>query len=286
MIKASVIVPVYNNSIGLRETLSGLVNQQFSEGKYQIIIVDNGSNDNTLEVAKRFKEDNPQQVKYYVEDKTQSSYAARNLGVQKAAGEILAFIDSDCIPDPNWLQEGVSAVSTNKVSMVAGRIKFTYKSNRVNLWEYLDSAGKLNQKAYVEEAGFGATANLFVKSECFNKYGLFLSSLQSGGDYEYGRRLTKAGERIVYCDKAVVLHPARSTFKSKLNKSKRVAIGQKELASRGLLEHATIGWRSFLPAIRIPQITGVTISLWKKIILLVVINFFKYYNKIIRLSMF
>ena len=55
---------------------------------------------------------------------------------------------------------------------------------------------------------------------------MFLSELESGGDYEFGRRLTQSGELIRYAKKALVFHPARSTFKSKLKKSKLVEIEQ------------------------------------------------------------
>ena len=113
--------------------------------------------------------------------------------------------------------------------------EFTFKKLRPNIWEYFDAAGKLNQKSYVEGAGFGATANLFVRRGMFKEYGMFLSELKSGGDYEFGRRLTQLGEVLLYAETSLVYHPARFTFRDKLAKSKRVAKGQKMLERMKLM---------------------------------------------------
>jgi len=239
----SVIIPVYNNSSGLRKVLWSLVNQDFDKILYEIIVSDNGSTDKTLDVAKEYADEYPQLVRYVIENKIQSSYAARNKGIQIAQGDILAFTDSDCVPCESWLTEGCKALRKDNASMIAGRIEFTFKESQPNIWEYFDAAGKLNQESYVENAGFGATANLFVRKTMFDRYGLFLSELESGGDYEFGRRLTQSGEVLLFSETALVYHPARSKFRSKLAKSKRIAEGQKKLARMGLLNHGELNWR-------------------------------------------
>ena len=157
-----------------------LVNQDFPKDQYEIIVAYNGFDDKTLDVAKTFTNYFPRLVKYVIENKIQSSYAARNKGIRIAKGQVLAFIDSDCIPTLNWLSQGYSTLVKNKVSMLAGRIKFTYKNSKPNLWEYFDASTKLNQKSYVENAGFGATANLFVRKKMFHKYGIFFPSFNLG----------------------------------------------------------------------------------------------------------
>jgi len=221
-------------------------------------------------------------VKTVSEDNIQSSYAARNEGIQIAEGEILAFTDSDCVPSESWLIEGCKEIEKNNASMVAGKIEFTFKDSEPNIWEYFDAAGKLNQKSYVENAGFGATANLFVWKNLFNKYGMFLSELESGGDYEFGRRLTQSGELIRYAKKALVFHPARSTFKSKLKKSKRIAKGQGQLTELGFLNHDVLTWRSLIPPFVGPSIEGPTLIFPKSLAIIILRIFFKYYNFFIR----
>jgi glycosyltransferase involved in cell wall biosynthesis len=260
----------------LNKVLASLVEQDFPKEQYEIIVADNRSTDKSLDVAQEYTKNYPYLVKYVIEDKIQSSYAARNKGIQIAKGNVLAFTDSDCDPVEYWLTEGCKSLKHNNASMVAGNIEFTFKDSEPNIWEYFDSAGKLNQKSYVENAGFGATANLFVRKDMFNNYGLFLSELESGGDYEFGRRLTEAGEKLFYSQEALVRHPARSTFREKHNKSKRIARGQKHLSEMGLLAHGELGWRQLIPTGKISS--NSKINRLGKIFLILINNFFNYMN--------
>jgi glycosyltransferase involved in cell wall biosynthesis len=277
-IKVSVIIPVYNNSDGLKKVLESLIEQNFSNNSYEIIIADNGSSDGTLDVAKKYRENYPDLVNYVIEEKIQSSYAVRNKGIRAAKGEILAFTDSDCIPARDWLFQGLKSLRDNNVSMVAGRIEFTFRISQPNIWEYFDAAGKLNQKSYVENAGFGATANLFLRRNLFEKYGLFLDELKSGGDYEFGRRLTKSGEKLIYSKGALIKHPARATFIEKYNKSKRIAIGQKRLSEMGYLNHGQLSWRQLIPTINYKSLSDVKIGVFEELILILINNIFRYFN--------
>ena len=278
MIKASVVIPVYNNPDGLKKVLASLVKQEFPKNEYEIIVVDNGSTDDTLDIAKTFTKNFPDLVQHFVENKIKSSYAARNTGIKVAKGNVIAFTDSDCIPDKNWLIEGYKSLIQNDVSMVAGKIKFTFKNSKPNIWEYFDAAGKLNQKSYVENTGFGATANLFVRKLMFDKYGLFLSELESGGDYEFCRRLTQSGEVLLFAENASVYHPARSGFRSKLTKSKRIAEGQRKLARMGLLDHGRLNWRQLLLTLNYPTLPEITMKMPDKFLLVLINNYFRCYN--------
>lgn len=217
-------------------------------------------------------------VKYVVESKIQSSYAARNKAIKITKGKIIAFIDSDCIAEKKWLKNGILYFTDEYIAAVAGQIKFSYKEKTPNFWEYYDSARKLNQKVYVMNAGFGATANLFIRKKIFDKYGLFRDDLISGGDYEFGWRITKNSEKIVYGENVVVFHKARSNFKYIMTKSRRIANGQKCLKKLNLLEHGVITWRSFLPAKFAPDLKGYNINLFKKVSFIMVKNIFNYYN--------
>ncbi len=275
-IEVSVIVPVHNNPYGLRKVLESLLEQDFPKDQYEIIVVDNRSTDESLDVAREYAENYPLLVKYVMEDKIQSSYAARNKGITIAKGNILAFTDSDCNPVECWLMEGCKSLKQNNASMVAGKIEFTFKNSEPNIWEYFDATGKLKQKSYVKNAGFGATANLFVRSDMFIKHGLFLSELESGGDYEFGRRLTESGEKLLYSEETVVRHPARSTFWDKFNKSRRIARGQKFLFKMGLLAHGGLSWRQLIPTVKVPLKSRMNPS--EKINLILINNLFRYLN--------
>lgn len=239
----SVIVPVYNDPVGIRKVLTALIGQSYPSRDYEIVVADNGSSDSTPGIARDYQMQHPDRVRLVVEDTIRSSYAARNRGIQTARGETLAFTDADCLPQPTWIASGVKALLAHSARCGGGRITFVYRSTRPNVFEYFDSARKLDQKSYVERVGFAATANMFASKELFARLGPFRSDLISGGDYEFGRRVTKAGEGIVFIPGAVVQHPARCTFRAVGKKSIRVARGQRQLEKLGLLEHGRLSPR-------------------------------------------
>jgi glycosyltransferase involved in cell wall biosynthesis len=260
-----------------------MTRQSVPRSWYEVIVVDNNSRDATCQVVREFEGRTGGLVRLATERRIQSAYAARNTGVRAAKGNIVALTDSDCVPLPDWLEKGFEYLENSKCCFVAGRIEFTFQSRRPNIWEYFDTARKLDQRAYVEKAGFGATANLFIPRQLFDKHGLFRSELESGGDYEFGRRLTRSGERLIYAEDAVVLHPARGSLKTILQKSKRIAKGQKQLGDMGLLEHGTISWRRLRPELEYPTLDGISLRRNSKVALILIANFFKYYNIVRRL---
>ena len=288
----SVIVPVHNDGAGLRKLVPALCHQEAAGLSYEIIIVDNNSDDDTLEVARtlaqtcregKISDGGPADVLVIQETARQSAYAARNAGIAFARGKVLAFTDADCLPEPAWLREGYRALEDNGAGLAAGRIEMTFHRARPNVVEYLDAAQKMNQKLYVEQAGFGATANLFVRAELFERYGPFRDDILSGGDYEFCQRATQAGAQIIYAEQALVQHPARATLGSKLRKAKRVAQGQKQLAALGLLKHSRLSWRRLLPNPWCPTLAGVPIAWPKRIAVCLLHNVIRYYNAFLRL---
>ena len=278
----SVIIPVYNDPVGIDKCLKALVEQTWPRDAYEIIVADNRSTDETQCIIQNYAKKYPDLVRIVVEKEIQSSYAARNKALRAARGEILAFTDSDCVPTQNWIEAGVKALQRHRATCGGGHIEFFFKAEQPNIYEYFDSIRKLNQKSYIENAGFAATANFFVCRKLFSRYGGFRHELISGGDYEFGRRLTQNGEKLIYIFEAVVRHPARATFSEIWKKSKRVAIGQKDLKKLGLLEHGQITWKTFIPTIR--YLKKNQFSPLQRIQLLIFANILKYSNLIRRLG--
>lgn len=279
----SVIIPVYNDPSGIGKVLGSLVDQSYPGDRYEIVVVDNNSTDHTTRVVQHFMTQYPGMIRLVHERSAQSAYVARNRGIMIAEGEVLAFTDSDCIPVSEWIEKGIAVFRDPAVSMVAGRVDMIFKEARPNLWEYSDAARKLDQKAYVEQVGFGATANLFVRRWVFDEYGPFLHTLASGGDYEFGRRVTRAGERLVYAENTLVRHPARSSLRAILKKSKRVAQGQGQLQDQGLLKHGVLSMRSLIPVRKAPKLESNAMSGMGRLAILFLYNLLRYYNFVIRL---
>lgn len=204
----SVIVPVYNDAQRIGKCIESLLNQTYPREKYEILIIDNGSTDETRDVVKKYP------VTLLIEDKIQSSYGARNKGIKNAQGEVIAFTDSDCIPADEWIKNGVTnLLKTENCGLVAGEIDiFFRKPNTPNAVELYDSIMGFNQKRDIEHFKFGSTANVFTFKKVIDNVGQFNEKLQSGGDNEWGRRVYAHGYTQVYADDTRVAHPARYSF--------------------------------------------------------------------------
>ena len=239
----SVIIPVYNDENRIQLALKALLQQTYPKNRYEVIVVDNGSNDKTVSVIKYFCSQFPKIIRLVFENSTQSSYAARNRGIAEAQGTLLAFTDSDCIPDRKWIEAGNYTLSKYNSKCGGGKIIFFYQNEKPNFYEHYDSARKLKQREFVEKSGFAATANMFASADLFDRHGLFRNDLISGGDYEFGQRLVSANEKLIYMPEAIVKHPARHTFKSIQKKAIRVAKGQKQLKTLGIYKHDNLSVR-------------------------------------------
>lgn len=201
----SVIIPVYNDSQRLKLCLEALENQTYPQDLYEIIVIDNNSEENIQTAVDRFPH-----VKL-TSEKKRGSYAARNRGITLAKGEIFAFTDSDCIPATNWLEMGIKRLkSAANCGLVGGKIEIFFQDpHNPTAAEIYDAATNLQQKKYIEEYKYGATANLFTWKKVFEDVGYFDSNLKSGGDGEWGVRVYDRGYLLVYGDDVCIAHPAR-----------------------------------------------------------------------------
>lgn len=212
----SVIIPVLNVSNTIENVLDSLTSQSYTERCYEIIIVDNGSTDNTLEKVETYP------VKLLIEDNIRSPYAARNKGLANAQGTIIAFTDGNKIPAKNWIEKGIGCIK-NENDLIGGKVEFTFSDNK-SLGEIYDSITYLNNEKYVKEQSGALGGNLFVKKEVFEQMGDFPSDYRSGMDIYWSRRAVDEGFRIGYCPDAIVFSVARK-LKSVLKKAYRVGIG-------------------------------------------------------------
>lgn len=222
----SVIIPVFNDSERLCHCLQALERQTYPENTYEVIVVDNASDDDVSAVVGQFPHAS------MILEPQRGSYAARNTGIAIAKGTILAFTDADCIPAPTWIEQGVQSLrSADNCGLVAGRIEFSYQEpHQPNSIELCDSVLYLQQDLYLKHAKFGATANVFTYKEVFNRVGLFDQTLKSGGDYEWGQRVFDAGYQQVYSEDAYVFHPARHSFAELYKKILRTTRGPYDLS--------------------------------------------------------
>lgn len=223
----SIVIPVLNDSVRLQACLQAIEKQTYASNCYEVIVVDNGSDEShdTAGVVAQFPCTRMGFEPYA------SSFAARNKGVTLARGEVIALIDADCLPDPDWLEKGTQRLlAVPNCGLVGGRIDIYFQDpQRPTPVELYESLTAFPQQQLIEKQRFAATANVFTFKAIFEQVGGFEPCLKSSGDIEWGQRVAAAGYRLAYADKARVAHPARSTFAQLYQRSIRLAGGDYDL---------------------------------------------------------
>lgn len=225
----SVVVPVYNDPQGLRDTLRSLTSQSAPRETYEVIVVDNNSTDSTAEVITKFEDRHPDLVTGIEETSIQSSYAARNAGIDQAAGNVLVFIDSDMTTDDSWIGNIRDEFMNSDVDYLGYDVKMYIAGNEDSFWGQYDVAMGLPVQHYMRTKNFAPTCALAVHDHVFTQVGVFDEELTSGGDKEFGSRVHNNEMGMAYTDDIVVHHPARETFSEHLKKAQRVGKGQAQL---------------------------------------------------------
>jgi len=216
----SVIIPTYNDWERLPLCIQALTNQAFPKAQFEVLIVNNNPEDivpQNLVLPANF---------ILLRETKPGSYAARNTALKQAQGEIIAFTDSDCIPEPDWIKNAVDYFNNNKhCSRIAGHISIFFKGAKPTTAELYNSVFAFPQKSHATYAGTSVTGNMFTYKKVFDAVGLFNESLLSLGDLEWGKRAHAAGFSIHYVANVEVKHPAR-TLSELVKKEKRVGGGQ------------------------------------------------------------
>jgi len=246
---ASVIIPVYDDTEALCQCLKALSRQTYPASRYEVIVVDNGSRQD-LGPAVSVAAPNVT----FAEERKVGSNAARNKGLDLSRGEVIAFTDSDCVPEENWLVRGARALlGASNGGLVGGGIDVYPKSPAApTIEEIYDASTSLRQKFYIEDKHFASTANAFTFRSVLNHVGPFNEGLKSSGDNELGNRIFKAGYTLCYAPDAVVKHPARSTRAELVKKVKRLTGGFYDL--EGKPNKTFVFWRRRLRDLLLPPV--------------------------------
>ncbi|MCK4821184.1 glycosyltransferase [bacterium] len=210
----SIISPVYNGAETISELIESLMDQKYPRVSHEIIIVDNGSTDNTAEIIRTYSG-----VRYVFEE-VASSYAARNAGAKVARGDILAFIDSDSRADKLWLLEAVKLMK--RYDIVGGMI-LNKDSEKYYLALFDEIIVNANRELSVKNKKIYG-GNFFLKKVLFAEMGGFDSNVISGGDTLLSSIALQRGYSIGFAEKAVVYHPVDGFIK-RFRRSFRIGSG-------------------------------------------------------------
>jgi glycosyltransferase involved in cell wall biosynthesis len=220
-VEVTVVIPVLNDGARLQRCLDALAAQRDAP-PFEVLVVDNGSSDDTAQVAARHP-----LAPTLLEQRRRGSYAARNTALAAATSEVLAFTDADCVPDAAWVAAGHRALRSAPV--VGGEV-LPMRAASPTVWERYDCAIYLKQESLVAQGGFAATANLWVRASVLAAVGPFDPSLLSSGDFEWGQRAAAAGFSTTYAGDVVVAHTPRSTARQTWSLHRRLGAGWRVLA--------------------------------------------------------
>ncbi|MBN1879986.1 exopolysaccharide biosynthesis polyprenyl glycosylphosphotransferase [bacterium] len=207
MIEISVIVPAYNAEARIGECLKALNNQTLSRDSYEIIVVNDGSTDNTGGIAK--------DAGVIVIDQTNQGPAiARNEGVKRAGGDIVVFTDSDCIADPDFLAEMTRPFSDSSVMGVKG----AYRTHQTRIWarfaqvEFMERYAKLSRSDSIDFVDSYAAA---FKRLVFCQVGGFDAHfpVANNEDVDLSYKIARLGHKMVFNPDAIVYHTHPDSLK-------------------------------------------------------------------------
>ena len=202
----SIVIPTYNRLPILQKCLLALENQTLTDNKvsnYEIVVVDDGSSDRTLEWLAANKQQLPHLKTY--QQHHQGAAAARNLGVKQAVGETIIFIDSDLVVSENFLQAHADALVAGAQKLKSDRL-FTYGA--VINTNNFDNPTSEQYKVTDFSAAYFATGNVAIARKWLEAAGLFDTGFQLYGweDLELGVRLKQLGLKLIKCPEAVGYH--------------------------------------------------------------------------------
>lgn len=185
--KVSVILPTYNRAKLLGRSIRSVLEQTFQD--FELIIVDDGSTDNTREVVDSF---GPEKIRYIRHPENQGPGAARNTAIARAQGEYLAFQDSDDVWFPGILERQVEALeqASPRVGVVYSRLERRYPTRTVRIpGDREAQSGDIHRA--VCRGNFIALPAVLARKECFERVGAFDERLSQYEDWEMWIRVSR-----------------------------------------------------------------------------------------------
>jgi len=227
----SVVVPVYNDPNGIQTTLRSLVEQTYPDSSYEVLPVDNGSTDETPAVINSFAtESSP--VEPLSEPDIQSSYAARNRGIEHATGRTIAFIDADMWVDEDWVERIATKAEETESVYMGCNVELVPENDPPTIPEQYNAETGFPVESYIRHDHFAPTCCLVVQSQVFDEVGLFDERMISSGDKEFGWRVHQRGIKQQFVPDITMYHPTRCSLLSLCRKAYRVGKGQVQLRRR------------------------------------------------------
>lgn len=224
----SVVVCTFNGARGIGECLDSLAAQDYPADEFSIIVVDDGCTDNTAAIVKKYD------AQVITHKRNLGVQYARNTGLKAAMGEIIAYLDDDCVVAKDWLRQLVAPFADRNVVAVGGRV-VAYKTDHL-AERYMEASGYGNPEPLLPGSGINKhlyqrlyaylrhmyrpitvatqpvavqavyTANVAYRASALRGIGGFDSSLRSNEDSDVATRLRAAEGTLMFAPAAAARH--------------------------------------------------------------------------------
>ena len=223
--RVSIIVPSYNEGKNIKNTLERLIDLEYPKDKLEIIVVDDGSKDNTYEIAKEYEE-KYNFIKVYKKENGGKS-SALNYGIKRSSGEIIVTLDADSIPEKDSLIKMLKYMYYYNADIVVPAIQTINTKKLIEKYQYIDYSIHNFSRMVIDKMNsiFIASGPFSVfKRSVFEKIGLF-DEKNISEDMEIALRAQKTNFKIKFCPEVIIKTVPPDNFKSLLKQRVRWVLG-------------------------------------------------------------
>lgn len=263
----SVVSPVHNAEKTIKLLMTSLAFQK-TDLYYEVILVENGSNDQTIKIIQEISRNYPIPLKVFRLSQGFTIAKVRNYGAKFAIGSILAFIDSDCEPSSEWLQKGYDYLYEHSMkALLAGGCRPPQNAT------WVQKAWNATRAGHKKGTSFVHGANFFIPKKLFDEVNGFREELETSEDYDLGCRIAMK-YRVISKPQFTVIHYGDvDTLIRKVKKERWYGRSSFELFSKNIFYKPFLISSIFLVLFVCLFVSVLTINLQISIIILTLIIF-------------
>lgn len=237
----SVVIPSYNSENTIKLCIDSLLSQTYN-GEYEIVLIDS-SIDRTPRIVTA---DYPDIKLIHLKQKTDPG-TARNIGIETAKGDLIAFIDSDCAAEEDWLDK-IFTAHKSSCKVIGGSVKNGNNKDSLIAWAgYISEFREFIPEQSKQEIDHIPTCNISYKKEIFQKYGLFQGQYYPQEDLVFNNTLSLKKEKILFDPEIKVYHYHRTKLKDYLLHQRKIGNITSKVLKKTRLEGSFIA-RHPIPA--------------------------------------
>ena len=230
----SVVIPTYNRPELLKKAIQSVINQTYKN--FEIIIVDDSSIKNNEKIIKNFNKKNI----IYIKNKTRKGGGhSRNIGIKKAKGEYIAFLDDDDEWIPEKLEKQLKAYNTPKLGIVVC-YSLDKRYDRVRISKPPEN---VDHKYLLKSFNLSSTSTYMIKKDVLEKVGYFDTKLPSAQEYDLALRITKDYTVKTVPEILMIQHASKNQISINWNKKIR---GILAIYNKYGDEYTTLGFKGFI----------------------------------------